>query len=173
MLMITIQHKTAKLIKNLLLWALLLSSVAESKDIFQMKNAQGQVIQLRLALTFEEHTKGLSGLKSKDFKSIDGMLFVDSQKSAKRFWMPNTYFNLDIIFLDEKLKIVAIEKNVPFHPGLKEPPTIYRTETYQAQHVLETKANSDFSKKLKVNDQLEFIGPTSLSEIILKTHQKQ
>ena len=173
MLMITIQHKTINLIKNLLLLTLILSSVAESKEVFQMKNAQGQLIQLKLALTFEEHTKGLSGLKSKEFKSDNGMLFVDSQMGPKRFWMPDTYFNLDIIFLDENLKIVGIEKNVPFHPGTKEPPAIYRTDTYQAQHVLETKANSKFSKNLKVNDKLEFIGPTSLSEIALKTHLKQ
>ena len=173
MLMITIQHKTIKLIKNLLLFALLITSVAESKEAIQMKNAYGQVVNLKLAISFEEHTKGLSGLKSNEFRSDSGMLFVDSQMSSKRFWMPNTFFNLDIIFLDEKLKIVAIEKNVPFHPGTKEPPVIYRTETYQAQHVLETKANCNFSKKLKVNDQLEFIGPISLSEIILKTHQKQ
>jgi len=173
MLMITIQHKTIKLIKNLLLFSMLFSSLAESKDTFQMKNAHGQVVNLKLALSFEEHTKGLSGLKSNEFRSDSGMLFVDSQTGAKRFWMPNTYFNLDIIFLDEKLKIVAIEKNVPFHPGTKEPPVIYRTQTYQAQHVLETKANCNFSKNLKVNDQLEFIGPTSLSEIVLKTHLKQ
>ena len=173
MLMITIQHKTIKLIKNLLLFALLVSSFAESKEAFQMKNAQGQVVNLKLAISFEEHTRGLSGLQSREFRSDSGMLFVDSQMGSKRFWMPNTYFNLDIIFLDDKLKIVAIEKNVPFHPGTKEPPMIYRTQTYLAQHVLETKAHCNFSKNLKVNDQLEFIGPTSLSEIALKTHLKQ
>jgi len=101
------------------------------------------------------------------------MIFVYPQDGKRRFWMPDTYFNLAIIFLDQDLKIVGLEKNVPAHPGMQEPPMIKKTETYQAQYILETKASSKFSLKLKVGDQLKFIGSTSLSEIVLKIRQKQ
>ena len=144
-----------------------------AKDIFTMKNASGKTVQLRLAISKDEQTHGLSGLKSNEFKISEGMLFINDYESPRTFWMNDTYFNLDIIFLNKDLKIVGIEKNVPFHAGSNEPPRIYRTNTYQSQFVLETKGNAPFSKSLKVNDQLQFLGKPTLSEITLKIHQTQ
>jgi uncharacterized membrane protein (UPF0127 family) len=146
-----------------------MSSVALGKDHFQMKNPSGNTVDVRLALTRAEHTQGLSGLKASEFKDSMGMLFVNPEMGARRFWMPDTFFNLDIIFLDKDLKVVAIESDVPAHPGMKEPPEIYKTGTYYAQFILETKAGAAFGKKLKKNDQLKFTGSASLSEIALKT----
>ncbi len=170
--MITISQKSLKLIKNLFILVWILGSCAYGFEHFQMKNTNGTIIELRLALTKAEHTQGLSGLKPQQFSDSQGLLFVNSEMGQRRFWMPDTYFNLDIIFLDKDLKIVGIEKNVPAHPGKHEPPTIYKTETYLAQFILETKAGSAFSKNLKINDQLKFIGLTSLSEIALKTRPR-
>lgn len=171
--MTTISHNALKLIKNLILITLIASSFAWGKDKYRMKNPYGNTVELKLALTKAEHSKGLSGLKSQEFKDSMGMLFVNPDMGPRRFWMPDTYFNLDITFLDRDLKIVAIEKNVPAHPGMNEPPTIYKTETYPAQFILETKSGAKFSKKLKKGDLLKFTGPTSLSEIALKTRQMQ
>lgn len=152
---------------------LLQFSYAHGQDYFWLKNPYGEKIKLSLALTKKEQTKGLSGLTADRFSDLEGMLFVNKQMAPRRCWMPDTFFNLDILFLDQSLKIVAIEKNVPAHPGLKEPPEIYQTGTYIAQYVLETKASSPFNKKLKINDVLVFSGPRSLSEIILRTHPEQ
>ena len=138
-----------------------------------MQNPAGIQVELDLALTRKQHTQGLSGLKSREFSNFRGMLFVNSEVGPRRFWMPDTYFNLDIIFLDSNLLVVGLEKNVPAHPGSSEPPIIYKTESYNAQYVLETKAGSPFGVKLKKNDRLKFIGPSSLSEIALKTRQQQ
>jgi uncharacterized membrane protein (UPF0127 family) len=138
-----------------------------------MTNSQGKVIQLRLAITKPEQIKGLSGLKPKDFKNNEGMLFVMSEESPRTFWMIDTYINLDIIFLDKNLTIVGLEKNVPAHPGTSEPPAIFRTHTYQAQYVLETKALAPFSQQIKIGETLKFSGKPSLSEIILKIRQQQ
>lgn len=171
--MLTISQTLRK--RNLILIALALtySAFASGKELFTMKNPLGDSITLRLALTRAEHTHGLSGLKPEEFSSKEGMLFVNPETGLRRFWMPNTYFNLDIIFLDSAMKVVAIESNAPAHPGKQEPPPIYKTDTYTAQFVLETKAGSPFSKKLKKNDVLKFIGSTSLSEIVSKTRQLQ
>ena len=171
--MITIYQKTTKLIKNISLLVVILPMVAWGNPVFEMSNPRAQKVTLRLALTRAEHSQGLSGLRPKDFTDKEGMLFVNEGMGTRRFWMPDTYFNLDIIFLGSDLKIVGIEKNVPSHPTHIEPPVIYRTKSYEAQFVLETKAKSPFSKNLKVGDQLKWIGPSALSEIVLKTRQKQ
>lgn len=171
--MTIITHYSLKLIKNLILPFVIATQVVWGKDLFKIQNPNGVTINLDLALTHKEHAEGLSGLKSNDFKASRGMLFVNHEVGPRRFWMPDTYFNLDIIFLDPNLKIVGIEKNVPAHPGKSEPPKIYTTDIYAAQFVLETKAGAAFGKKLKKNDILKFIGPSSLSEIVLKTRQQQ
>ncbi|MFA6238308.1 MAG: DUF192 domain-containing protein [Bacteriovorax sp.] len=171
--MTTISQNFLKLIKNLVIITVIISFGVYGKELFQMKNPYGNKIELTLALSKVEHAQGLSGLKAGQFSSKKGMLFVNPEMGPRRFWMPDTHFNLDILFLDSDLKIVGIEKNVLAHPGLKEPPEIYKTGIYNAQYVLEIKAGSPFGSKLKINDKLKFSGPTSLSEIALSTRQKQ
>lgn len=171
--MITIYQKVPKLIKNFALLIALLPMITWAKTTYEMQNPAKVKVALRLALTRAEHTQGLSGIKDSDFPSNQGMLFVNDSMGTRRFWMPDTYFKLDIIFLDSDLKIVGIEKDVPFHPGTNEPPPIYRTKAYEAQFVLETKANSPFSRKLNVGDKLKWISSTALSEIVLKTRRLQ
>ncbi|MBC7537805.1 MAG: DUF192 domain-containing protein [Bacteriovorax sp.] len=171
--MTTITQSTLKLIKNLIFTFVLTGQIAWGKELFKMQNPSGIAVELDLALTRIQHTQGLSGLKSNEFSDSRGMLFVNPEVGPRRFWMPDTYFNLDIIFLDPNLKIVGIEKNVPAHPGKSDPPVIYKTDSYDAQFVLETKAGAPFGKNLKKNDKLKFTGPTSLSGIVLKTRQQQ
>lgn len=168
-----ISQSTSKLIKNVVFsFGLLLSisnvsvaKVEQNKE--RMLNSKGKGITLRLSITRDEHTKGLSGLKPSEFGENEGMLFVNKEVAPRQFWMPDTYFNLDIIFLDSSLQVVGIEKNVPAHPGMKEPPAIFRTGIYQAQYVLETKAGSPFSSSLKVGEKLKWI--SALSETKSKT----
>jgi uncharacterized membrane protein (UPF0127 family) len=171
--MTTISHKTLKLIKNLLIAFVIIGPFAWGKEFFKITNPYGNSVELTLAQTPAQQTKGLSGIKSQNFKNSQGMLFINSEMGERRFWMPETFFNLDIIFLDQNLKIVGLEKNVPAHPGMMEPPEIYRTKIYFAQYVLETKATSRFGVKLKISDQLNFSGTTSLSEIVQGTHRPQ
>lgn len=167
--MYTLAEKPIKLITFFLIF----QATVCAKDIFILKNPSGKTIQLRLAISKDEQSRGLSGLKPNDFKINEGMLFINSDESPRTFWMNDTYFNLDIIFLSKDLKIVGVEKNVPFHAGSNEPPKIYRTHTYRSQFVLETKGKAPFSRSLKVNDQLRFLGKPTLSEITLKIRQPQ
>jgi uncharacterized membrane protein (UPF0127 family) len=172
----TIYQNSSKLIKNLamtLMVCLILPMSAHAKSDYQISNSANKKVDLRLSITRAQHAQGLSGIKPSDFRVDEGMLFVNDKMDMRQFWMPDTYFNLDIIYLDQDLKIVAIEKNAPAHPGTTEPPVIYRAKAYRAQFVLETKASSPFSKDLKIGDKLNWISSTSLSEIVLKTRQQQ
>lgn len=162
-----------KAICTLLLLLVCDSSVYATALKANIINPQNQKISLRLAITPKEQQKGLSGLRPHQFSYDEGMLFINNATSTHRFWMPDTYFNLDIIFLDYSLTIIGIEKDVPHHPGFKEPPLIYRTNEYNCQFILETKAQVPFSKQLKIGDKLKWEGTTSLSEIILNTHRLQ
>lgn len=171
--MTNIYQKTPKLIKNIAQIVAVLPMMAWANVTYQISNPSSQKVNVRLALTRMEHSRGLSGIKASDFPDTQSMLFVNDRMGDRRFWMPDTYFNLDIIFLDSDLKIVGIERNAPAHPGMEEPPVIFRTKTYKAQFVLETKSTASFSKNLKVGDKLKWISPTSISEIVLKTRQRQ
>ena len=39
-------------------------------------------------------------VREADFENDEGKLFFYLSYSTRTFWMPNTYFNLDIIYLD-------------------------------------------------------------------------
>lgn len=173
--MLIISQTPLKLIKNIILLVLAIIilfhiPVYGKTGKYTLISPKGETISLSLSLTPEEQSKGLSGLRPEKMSQQEGMLFVYNSVAPRQFWMPDTYFNLDIIFLAPDLKVIGIEKNVPAHPGLKEPPVIYRTKTYNAQYILETKAGSPFSGPLKIGDQLKWKGPSSLSEIRSGTH---
>ena len=44
-------------------------------------------------------------------KSNSGMLFIWKDKQIRNFWMKNTYFNLDLFFLNNQGEIIEIYKN--------------------------------------------------------------
>ncbi len=130
----------------------------------QLALPSGKLIQVKLAITNEEQVQGLSGTKESSFSNNQGLLFFYLSTGPRQFWMPNTFFNLHIIFLDKNLKVIAIEKNVPAHPGLKKTPFIYKTKPYFARHVLEIKASSPLGREINKGTQFLWISKTSLLE---------
>ena len=126
----------------------------------------GQIIQIRLAVSSEEKIQGLSGIPDDKFADDEGMLFVYEQDDYKLFWMPDTYFDLDIFFLDENMKVLDVERNVPHHPGREEPPAIARTRSIFSRHVLEMRADSELAKNIDVGDQLKWSENDLLEELI-------
>jgi hypothetical protein len=86
-----------------------------------------------------EQTLGLSNIKDDEFSAQEAMLFVYPNVEPLRFWMKETYFNLDIIFCDQDGKVIAVAANMPANqaPSSSQIPT---TPTISAQYVLETKA---------------------------------
>lgn len=138
---------------------------------FVLLSKKNKKIYIKLAISNKSKTKGLSAIKSKDFKSNQGLLFVYKKMLPRSFWMPNTFFDLDIIFLDQNLKILKIIKNAKAHPGYKTPPPIYQTPKIYSQYVLEVKSNTF---KLKVNEKLKWISKNvSLFEIKRYIHLLQ
>lgn len=122
-----------------------------------MASPSGTAIPIRIAIKELDQQNGLSGIKSEDWPDSQGLLFAYPGIGLRRFWMPDTYFNLDIIFLDPDFSIVHIERNVPAHPGKDESELpIYRTSDIYAQHVLELKAGQYPTKDWQIGSRLQW-----------------
>ena len=83
-------------------------------------------IKAELARTDSERSHGLSDRNS--LSEFAGLLFVFPEPSKPSFWMKDTNFPLDIIWIDKRLKIVGIEKNVApdSYPDTFSPPSPIR-----------------------------------------------
>jgi uncharacterized membrane protein (UPF0127 family) len=132
---------------------------------------EGDEVKTSLAWKMEDQSKGLSGTRPEEFTHSEGKLFFYLMDETRYFWMPDTYFDLDIIFLDEGLKIVEILKKVPHHIGTAEP--IPRAPGIYSRHVFEMKADSPIAAKLRVGDFLQWRSPLSLQQTESKIRQQQ
>ena len=61
-----------------------------------------------------KRTKGLMNRKNA-LKNNEGMLFIYSKQQKIKMWMKNTYIPLDLLFLDNKLKVVDFKENLKPH----------------------------------------------------------
>lgn len=73
-------------------------------------SVNGQTIRVEIADTDEERIMGLSGREA--LAEGTGMLFVFEEGALQGIWMKDMKFPIDIIWLDESLNIIDIEKNV-------------------------------------------------------------
>lgn len=157
-----------------LLWLFtLLSCQTESRNSSDgqgpLKNVDlftpsGERIETTLAITPKDQELGLSGVKPEDFEDNQGLLFFYLEDDEKNFWMPDTYFDLDLVYLDKDLKIVDIIRKLPFYVGRANPQLIPRARPVWCRHALEMKSTSKISQKLKIGDVLKWSGKLSLEE---------
>ncbi len=146
--------------------------LSEIKPI-NMELESGEKLQVTLALTSAQQTMGLSGKKSHEFQDNEGMLFFNLEDALRQFWMPDTYFDLDIFCLDKDLKVKDVDRSVPHYIGRDNPQDIPRAKSFVCRHVFEMKASSALSKKLKVGSQLIWKSPYSPEQIELSIRQAQ
>ncbi len=152
-----------------LLLVLLFSCQSESRslDPFQglvLKTAAGQSVETRLVYTMADQMQGLSGVKPEDFRDDQGMLFWYLEEDEKNFWMPDTYFDLDIIYLDREFRITDIIRKLPHYIGRANRDLIPRARPVWSRHAIEMKSGSPISAALKIGDKLEWISKMSIPE---------
>ena len=131
--------------------------IQDHKDITYMKDPNGVILELKTLQSPNEQIKGLSGLSRKSLKTNQGALFVYKEMGPRGFWMPNTLFDLAIIFLNKDLKVVHIDKKAPSHPGYQEPPVIYRTKVVNAMYVIELPADNPSVFSVTTGDKYNFL----------------
>lgn len=67
-------------------------------------------IKVSIADEPEERTRGLSGVES--LREFEGMLFVFPEEDYYGMWMKDMRFPLDILWINNDMRIVHIEENV-------------------------------------------------------------
>ena len=72
-------------------------------------NNNAQKLSLEIADNEQKRSYGL--MNREDLKSNSGMLFIWKDRQIRNFWMKNTYFNLDLFFLNNQGEIIEIYKN--------------------------------------------------------------
>lgn len=132
---------------------------------------KGEKIKTTLAITEDDQNQGLSGVKAEDFDDDQGMLFFYLEDFEKYFWMPDTYFDLDLFYMDKDLKIIEIIRRAPHYVGRANPDLIPKLRGVWCRHVLEMKSTSEIAKALKIGDKLTWKSSLSLSETEAKVRQ--
>jgi uncharacterized membrane protein (UPF0127 family) len=79
--------------------------------VIPIKTPKGTVIYAELADTPMKRGRGL--MFREHLPPDRGMLFTFGDSQTWSFWMKNTKIPLDIVWMDDKKKIVHIERNVP------------------------------------------------------------
>lgn len=97
--------------------------------------------------TPQERQKGLSGVST--LADNEGMLFIFESEGRYGFWMKDTLLSLDIIWANNNMEIVHIEKNVrpESYPATYYPPV-------PARFVIETNAFFVSTFNINVGDKV-------------------
>ncbi len=88
--------------------------IKEGRLTFGSKDSTGTFlpkisIDIEVAASPQETSRGLMYRQSMD--EMQGMLFIFQEMEEQSFWMKNTYISLDILYVDDKGKIVSIQEN--------------------------------------------------------------
>jgi uncharacterized membrane protein (UPF0127 family) len=67
-------------------------------------------MRVEIAQTDKTRTLGLSNRTK--FDTVDGLLFVFPKPDIHGIWMKDMHFPIDILWIDENLTLIGIEKNV-------------------------------------------------------------
>ena len=111
----------------------------------------GRPLQVEIARTPMERTRGLMFRAA--LPEDHGMLFIFERPGKNQFWMKNTLIPLDILWMDDRKRIIHIESRVP--PCKLDPCPVYGPSA-DSLYVLEVKAGVVHKRGLRIGMPLEF-----------------
>ncbi len=118
-------------------------------SIWKMQSDSTKVdLDIEIAETEYETQTGLMYRPS--MEKGRGMLFIFPNVSVRSFYMKNTEFPLDIIYIDENQKIVSFQKHAKAYDETSLP------SNFPAKYVLEVNAGLSDQWGLKVGDSISF-----------------
>ena len=115
------------------------------------------ITKIDIEIADNEYETQLGLMNRKGMEENQGMLFIFPQQRMQSFWMLNTLFSLDMLFINTENKIVTIHKNT----------TPLSKQSYPssapAKYVLEVIAGFTDKYKVKEGDKVFWIGANSNS----------
>ncbi|MCC6748753.1 MAG: DUF192 domain-containing protein [Deltaproteobacteria bacterium] len=125
---------------------------AGSPAVYLLGGAQPVKVRVELARTPEERAIGLMHRQS--LPADAGMLFLFDKEEPQAFWMKNTHIPLDMLFIDQQLKVVGLIESA-------EPrSTASRKVDAPARYVLEVNAGFAAAHHIGVGTKVRFEGVT-------------
>lgn len=109
-------------------------------------------VVVEVARTATERSKGLSGRDFLDKNS--GMVFIFAKDSKPIFWMKDTKFPLDIVWINDN-KVVRIDKSVPTELSKKDSELTRYSTNVGIDYVLEVNAGFSEDNKIKVGSTVQ------------------
>ncbi|WP_282081105.1 DUF192 domain-containing protein [Aquimarina algiphila] len=120
-------------------------------SLFDLKDSiPSPIVKLDIEFAENEYQIQTGLMYRKSMEDKQGMLFIFPEEAPRSFYMKNTKFSLDIIFIDSNNKVVSIQKNAqPLNESSlpSEGP---------AQYALEVNAKLTDTWNLKKGDSISF-----------------
>ncbi|MBT4791136.1 MAG: DUF192 domain-containing protein [Halobacteriovoraceae bacterium] len=115
----------------------------------------GEKFKVYIAQSPAQQKQGLSKIQSIDFSNQEGMLFPEESMFVRQFWMPETFFDLDLFFMNQDYYILGVHRGLKHYPKKGDRSQVPLSKKVFSQHVVELKAGSYFAKKLMPGMQLK------------------
>ncbi len=117
----------------------------------RMTLPDGKPLEVEIARTPLELNRGL--MFRTDLPEDRGMLFIFERPGKNQFWMKNTLIPLDILWMDDRKRIIHIAFQVP--PCKLDPCPVYGPAA-DSHYVLEVKAGVAHKRGLRIGMPLRF-----------------
>ncbi len=122
----------------------------EGELILKQQETDSVLVKLDIEFAESDYETQTGLMYRKSMLDNRGMLFIFEREEPKYFYMKNTEFSLDIIYLNSKKEVVSIAKNAkPFN-------TSSLPSEGPAQYVLEVNAGLSDQWGLKAGDVMEY-----------------
>ena len=125
----------------------------------------GDILKIHLALSETAKVTGLSGTPEEAFSDDEALLMVFLDNRHRAIHMGDMYFNLDVFFLNEDLRVVGLQRNLSAHPGKAEPPLIEYSRWVYSRHILEIRSGTKYANQIKQGMRLEWTSQPTLRAI--------
>jgi hypothetical protein len=112
------------------------------------------IIKIDIEIADNDYERQLGLMNRESMEKMQGMLFIFPQERIQSFWMLNTMFSLDILFINSDKEIVTIHKNT----------TPLSEQSYPSSepaiYVLEVNAGFCDEHGINLGDKVFWIGST-------------
>lgn len=112
----------------------------------------GTEITIFVADNRERQIKGISNIKRRDFDIKHAILFPENKMIERQFWMPETHFNVDVIFMNKNFYVLDIHRNLQHYSKRKPRKSVPLSKKVNSQHVLEIRSDSPYARNIKIGD---------------------